>query len=117
MARLAEDAQNGKADVQRLADRVSGIFVLIVLVLSVVVLIGWLATGHFAEAAFTAAAAVLTIACPCALGLVAAHRTACGNRSWRSVGNLDRVVRRSLSPLARSTRSSWIRRELSPRAK
>ncbi|MGA9146162.1 MAG: HAD-IC family P-type ATPase, partial [Candidatus Nanopelagicales bacterium] len=69
MARLVEDAQNGKADVQRLADRVSGIFVPIVLVLSVVVLVGWLATGHSAEAASTAAVAVLIIACPCALGL------------------------------------------------
>ncbi len=69
MARLVEDAQNGKADVQRLADRVSGIFVPIVLVLSVLVLIAWLATGNSPEAAFTAAVAVLIIACPCALGL------------------------------------------------
>jgi len=69
MARLVEDAQNGKASVQRLADRVSAIFVPIVLALSVLTLAGWLGTGHSATAAFTAAVAVLIIACPCALGL------------------------------------------------
>ena len=69
MARLVEDAQNGKASVQRLADRVSAIFVPIVIALSVTTLAAWLATGHPATAAFTAAVAVLIIACPCALGL------------------------------------------------
>ncbi|MEI6252767.1 MAG: heavy metal translocating P-type ATPase [Mycobacteriaceae bacterium] len=69
MARLVEDAQNGKASVQRLADRVSGIFVPIVLVLSAATLAAWLLTGHSATVAFTAAVAVLIIACPCALGL------------------------------------------------
>ncbi|MEP7092080.1 MAG: heavy metal translocating P-type ATPase, partial [Nocardioidaceae bacterium] len=69
MARLVEDAQNGKAQVQRLADRVSGIFVPVVLVLAVATLAGWLLTGHPITAAFTAAVAVLIIACPCALGL------------------------------------------------
>ncbi len=69
MTRLVEDAQTGKAQVQRLADRVSAIFVPIVLVLSVVTLLAWLATGAPAAAAFTAAVAVLIIACPCALGL------------------------------------------------
>ncbi|HOB49695.1 MAG TPA: heavy metal translocating P-type ATPase [Mycobacterium sp.] len=69
MARLVEDAQNGKASVQRLADRVSGIFVPIVLALSAVTLAAWLLTGHSATVAFTAAVAVLIIACPCALGL------------------------------------------------
>ncbi len=69
MARLVEDAQNGKASVQRLADRVSAVFVPIVIALSVVTLAAWLATGHPATAAFTAAVAVLIIACPCALGL------------------------------------------------
>ncbi|MBL1112494.1 copper-translocating P-type ATPase [Streptomyces sp. 110] len=69
MAKLVEDAQNGKAEVQRLADRVSGIFVPIVLLIAVGTLLGWLlATGDTA-AAFTAAVAVLIIACPCALGL------------------------------------------------
>ena len=69
MARLVEDAQNGKAQVQRLADRVSAVFVPIVIGLSLVTLTGWLLTGHSATAAFTAAVAVLIIACPCALGL------------------------------------------------
>ncbi len=69
MARLVEDAQNGKAEVQRLADRVSAVFVPIVIALSVITLAGWLLTGDSATAAFTAAVAVLIIACPCALGL------------------------------------------------
>ena len=69
MARLVEDAQNGKAQVQRLADRVSGVFVPIVIGLSVATLGFWLGAGAGATAAFTAAVAVLIIACPCALGL------------------------------------------------
>lgn len=69
MARLVEEAQSGKADVQRLADRVSAVFVPIVLVLAVVALAGWLLAGAPVEAAFTAAVATLVIACPCALGL------------------------------------------------
>jgi Cu+-exporting ATPase len=69
MARLVESAQSGKAQVQRLADRVSGVFVPVVIVLALVTLGGWLLTGHAAEQAFTAAVAVLVIACPCALGL------------------------------------------------
>ncbi|HEY3710418.1 MAG TPA: heavy metal translocating P-type ATPase [Amycolatopsis sp.] len=69
MARLVEQAQNGKAAVQRLADRVSAVFVPIVLVLALVTLVAWLASGGDASEAFTAAVAVLIIACPCALGL------------------------------------------------
>ena len=69
MARLVEDAQNGKAQVQRLADRISGVFVPIVIALSAGTLGFWLGTGSGAGAAFTAAVAVLIIACPCALGL------------------------------------------------
>jgi Cu+-exporting ATPase len=69
MARLVEDAQNGKAQVQRLADRISGVFVPVVMALAVAALGFWLGTGGGAEAAFTAAVAVLIIACPCALGL------------------------------------------------
>jgi Cu+-exporting ATPase len=69
MARLVEEAQNGKAQVQRLADRVAGVFVPIVLVLAGATLAFWLAIGAGAAAAFTAAVAVLIIACPCALGL------------------------------------------------
>ena len=69
IARLVEDAQNGKAEVQRLADRVSAIFVPVVILLSMATLAAWLLTGHSPTAAFTAAVAVLIIACPCALGL------------------------------------------------
>jgi len=69
MAQLVEDAQNGKAEVQRLADRVSGIFVPIVIGLAAATLGFWLGNGAGAGAAFTAAVAVLIIACPCALGL------------------------------------------------
>lgn len=69
MARLVEEAQSGKADVQRLADRISGIFVPIVLGIALVTLAAWLLLGFDAASAFTAAVAVLIIACPCALGL------------------------------------------------
>jgi Cu+-exporting ATPase len=69
IARMVERAQTGKAPVQRLADRVATIFVPIVIGLSLLTLAGWLITGHSATAAFTAAVAVLIIACPCALGL------------------------------------------------
>ena len=69
MARLVEDAQTGKAEVQRLADRISGIFVPIVIGIALVTLAAWLLLGFPASMAFTAAVAVLIIACPCALGL------------------------------------------------
>jgi Cu+-exporting ATPase len=69
IARLVEDAQTGKAPVQRLADRISGIFVPVVIALAVATLGFWLGTGETAAFAFTAAVAVLIIACPCALGL------------------------------------------------
>ena len=69
MARLVEEAQTGKAQVQRLADRISGIFVPVVIALSVATLGFWIGTGNGLGAAFTAAVAVLIIACPCALGL------------------------------------------------
>jgi Cu+-exporting ATPase len=69
MAKLVEDAQAGKAHVQRLADRISGIFVPVVIAIAALTLIVWLTTGSGPSAAFTAAVAVLVIACPCALGL------------------------------------------------
>jgi Cu+-exporting ATPase len=69
MAKLVEDAQTGKAEVQRLADRISGVFVPIVILVAVIALGGWLGAGFPVAAAFTAAVAVLVIACPCALGL------------------------------------------------
>lgn len=69
MAQMVEDAQSGKAAAQRLADRISGIFVPVVLVLAVATFAFWMLTGGGAALAFTAAVAVLVIACPCALGL------------------------------------------------
>jgi Cu+-exporting ATPase len=69
IARLVEEAQGSKAPVQRLADRISAVFVPVVLVIAVVTLVGWLAITGDADRAFTAAVAVLIIACPCALGL------------------------------------------------
>ncbi|WP_042726501.1 heavy metal translocating P-type ATPase [Curtobacterium sp. B8] len=69
MGRLVEEAQTGKADVQRLADRVSGVFVPIVIGLALLAFVGWLVVGGSVTAAFTAAVATLIIACPCALGL------------------------------------------------
>ena len=69
MAKLVEDAQTGKAEVQRLADRISGVFVPIVIAIAVIALGAWLGAGFPVSAAFTAAVAVLVIACPCALGL------------------------------------------------
>ncbi|MFJ6831966.1 heavy metal translocating P-type ATPase [Streptomyces sp. NPDC091209] len=69
MARLVEDAQNGKAEVQRLADRISGVFVPVVLLVALGTFAAWIAVTGDTVAAFTAAVAVLIIACPCALGL------------------------------------------------
>ncbi|WP_369778720.1 heavy metal translocating P-type ATPase [Streptomyces sp. R33] len=69
MARLVEEAQNGKAEVQRLADRISGVFVPVVLLLALGTWVTWLLITDDPTAAFTAAVAVLIIACPCALGL------------------------------------------------
>jgi len=69
MAKLVTDAQNGKAPVQRLADRVAAVFVPVVITIAVATLGFWLGTGGSATAAFTAAVAVLIVACPCALGL------------------------------------------------
>lgn len=73
LARLVEDAQSGKSRVQRLADRISGVFVPVVIALAALTLLAWLIAGGFSGTAiasgFTAAVAVLIIACPCALGL------------------------------------------------
>jgi cation-transporting P-type ATPase A/B/Cu+-exporting ATPase len=80
LIRLVEQAQAQKAAIQRLADKISGVFVPVVLVLAAATLAGWLAAGSPAQRAFSAALAVLIIACPCALGLAtpAALMVACG---------------------------------------
>jgi Cu+-exporting ATPase len=90
MARLVEDAQNGKADVQRLADRVSAVFVPVVIALSVATLGFWLGNGASAEIAFTAAVAVLIIACPCALGLATPTALLVGTGRGAQLGILIR---------------------------
>jgi Cu+-exporting ATPase len=90
MVRLVEEAQEGKADVQRLADRISGWFVPAVLVLSATTFVGWvLATGDI-EGAFTAAVAVLIIACPCALGLATPTALMVGTGRGAALGILIR---------------------------
>jgi Cu+-exporting ATPase len=90
MARLVEDAQNGKAEVQRLADRISGIFVPVVLALAVATLGFWVGTGAGLPAAFTAAVAVLIIACPCALGLATPTALMVGTGRGAQLGILIR---------------------------
>ncbi len=90
MARLVEEAQHGKADVQRLADRVSGIFVPIVLLLAAATLGFWLGAGAGASAAVTAAVAVLIVACPCALGLATPTALMVGTGRGAQLGILIR---------------------------
>ena len=105
MARMVADAQGGKASIQRLADRVSAVFVPAVLVVAALTLAGWLLTGHSVAAAFTAAVAVLIIACPCALGLATPTAILVGtgrgaqlgvliksSQVLESVGGIDTVV-------------------------
>ncbi len=90
MARLVSEAQAGKAPVQRLADRVSAVFVPVVIVLSLFTLVAWLATDHTAQAAFSAAVAVLIIACPCALGLATPTALLVGTGRGAQMGILIR---------------------------
>ncbi|GAA2545772.1 heavy metal translocating P-type ATPase [Winogradskya consettensis] len=92
MARLVEDAQAGKAAVQRLADRISGVFVPVVLVLAVATLGYWLGAGHGVASALTAAVAVLIIACPCALGLATPTALLVGTGRGAQLGILIRGV-------------------------
>ena len=105
MAKMVADAQGGKASIQRLADRVSAVFVPAVLIVAALTLAGWLLTGHSAAAAFTAAVAVLIIACPCALGLATPTAILVGTgrgaqlgvlikspQVLESVGGIDTVV-------------------------
>lgn len=90
LGRLVEEAQTGKARVQRLADRVSGIFVPVVMVLSLVALLGWLLVGSSVEQAFTAAVTTLIIACPCALGLATPTALLVGTGRGSQLGILIR---------------------------
>jgi P-type Cu+ transporter len=90
MARLVDTAQNGKADVQRLADRVSAVFVPLVIALAAGTLGFWLGTGAGAEVAFTAAVAVLIVACPCALGLATPTALMVGTGRGAQLGVLIR---------------------------
>ncbi len=90
MARLVEQAQSGRAPVQRLADRISAVFVPTVVGLSLATLAGWLVTGHSAQEAFTAAVAVLIIACPCALGLATPTALLVGTGRGAQLGILIR---------------------------
>jgi P-type Cu+ transporter len=90
IARLVEEAQAGKAPVQRLVDRVSAVFVPIVLALSLATLVGWLALTGDATDAFTAAVAVLIIACPCALGLATPTALMVGTGRGAQLGILIR---------------------------
>jgi len=87
---LVERAQQGKAPVQRLADRVSSVFVPVVLVIAVLTLVLWLVTGHSAADAFTAAVAVLVVACPCALGLATPTALLAGTGRAAQLGVLVR---------------------------
>jgi P-type Cu+ transporter len=88
MARLVEQAQQGKAPVQRLADRISSVFVPVVLLIAAATLAGWLVSGHSATTAFTAAVAVLVIACPCALGLATPTALMVGTGRGAQIGVL-----------------------------
>jgi len=90
VARLVEAAQAGKAPVQRLADRVAAVFVPVVMVIALGTLIGWLATGHPAGEAMTAAVAVLVISCPCALGLATPAALMVGTGRGAQLGILIR---------------------------
>ncbi|MHA7985988.1 heavy metal translocating P-type ATPase [Rathayibacter sp. CAU 1779] len=90
MARLVEDAQSGKAQVQRLADRISAVFVPIVIGIALVALVVWLMLGYPASAGFTAAVAVLVIACPCALGLATPTALLVGTGRGAQLGILIR---------------------------
>ena len=90
MARLVEDAQTGKAQVQRLADRISAVFVPVVLVLAALTFVVWLAVGGGVTAAFTAAVAVLVVACPCALGLATPTALLVGTGRGAQLGLLIR---------------------------
>jgi Cu+-exporting ATPase len=90
ITRLVEEAQRTKAPVERLADRISAVFVPVVLVIALLTLVGWLVLSGDADAAFTAAVAVLIIACPCALGLATPTALMVGTGRGAQLGILIR---------------------------
>jgi len=90
ISRLVVDAQTGKAPVQRLADRISLVFVPVVIGIATLTLVGWLAAGATADQAFTAAVAVLIVACPCALGLATPTAILVGSGRGAQLGVLIR---------------------------
>ena len=90
IARLVEEAQSGKAPIQRLADRISSVFVPVVLALAALTFAAWLITGHSMVAAFTAGIAVLVVACPCALGLATPTALLVGTGRGAQLGILIR---------------------------
>ncbi|MDT9696539.1 heavy metal translocating P-type ATPase [Streptomyces sp. P17] len=90
IARLVEEAQTGKAEVQRLADRISAIFVPVVILLAVETMVAWLILGYPAQTALTAAVAVLIIACPCSLGLATPTALMVGTGRGAQLGLLIR---------------------------
>jgi P-type Cu+ transporter len=90
LGRLVEEAQSGKAEVQRLADRVSAVFVPVVIALAVLTFLGWLVLGGAVDIAFTAAIATLIIACPCALGLATPTALLVGTGRGSQLGILIR---------------------------
>ena len=104
IARLVTEAQMGKAPVQRLADRISGVFVPVVVALSLATLAGWLVSTGDASAAFTAAVAVLIIACPCALGLATPTALLVGTGRGAQLG----VVIRGPEILERTRRATTV---------
>ncbi len=104
IARLVTEAQMGKAPVQRLADRISGVFVPVVVALSLATLAGWLVFTGDASAAFTAAVAVLIIACPCALGLATPTALLVGTGRGAQLG----VIIRGPEVLERTRRATTV---------
>ena len=115
VARLVKEAQVGKAPVQRLADRISAVFVPVVIGVAVVTLAGWLAAGQPVGAAFTAAVAVLIIACPCAMGLATPTAILVGTGRGAQLGIVIKGPE-ALESTRPPTRSCWTRPGPSPPA-
>ena len=105
MVRLVEQAQTGKANVQRLADRIAGVFVPVVIAIAIATVAGWLIAGADVDKAVAAGLAVLVIACPCALGLATPTALMSPRAAEPSSASSSRDIRRS-TPHATSTPSS-----------